>query len=207
MTETASAGETPAAQTPTDPLRAARMLAALGDRSIVLIGMMGAGKTSVGKRLAVRLALPFVDADHAIEEAANQTIAEIFAVHGEAYFRDGERRVIARLLRERRQVIATGGGAFMNGETREAVAAGAVSIWLKADAEVLFERVRRRSHRPLLQTDDPLGTMRRLIADRYPVYASADITVDSRDVPHEAVVEDVLTALELWLAHHPEPSA
>ncbi|WP_181701238.1 shikimate kinase [Chthonobacter albigriseus] len=183
-----------------DLKRAQAINAALRDRSIVLVGMMGAGKTSVGKRLAARLSLPFVDADHAIEEAANKTIPEIFAEHGEAYFRDGERRVIARLLKERRQVIATGGGAFMNPETRAAIAERGVSIWLKADVEVLFDRVRRRSNRPLLHTEDPEGTLRRLVEARYPIYAAADITVMSRDVPHEHVVEDVISTLERWLA-------
>jgi shikimate kinase len=183
-----------------DQTVAQSLLARLGERSIVLVGMMGAGKTSVGKRLAARLALPFVDADHAIEEAANKSIPEIFAEHGEAYFRDGERRVIARLLRDRRQVIATGGGAWMNPETQAAIRASGVSIWLKADVDLLFERVKRRSNRPLLQTEDPEGTLRRLVEQRYPVYAEADITVVSRDVPHDAVVEDVLAALDAWLS-------
>lgn len=185
---------------PRDIQRSQAINAALGPRSIVLVGMMGAGKTSVGRRLASRLGLPFVDADQAIEEAANKSIPEIFAEHGEAYFRDGERRVIARLLRDRKQVIATGGGAFMNAETRAAVSDHAISVWLKADVDVLFERVRRRSNRPLLQTDDPEGTLRRLVDARYPIYALADITVASRDVPHEHVVEEVMTALERFLA-------
>lgn len=176
--------------------RVRRILDMLGARSIVLVGMMGAGKTSVGKRLAARLGLPFVDADQAIEEAANQSIPEIFAEHGEAYFRDGERRVIARLLREGRQVLATGGGAYINDETRGAISASGLSVWLKAEPEVLFERVKRRSNRPLLQTPDPEGTLRRLVAERYPVYALADLTILSRDVPHEVVVEDLLAALD-----------
>jgi shikimate kinase len=188
---------------PREVRRGPAILAALGPRSIVLIGMMGAGKTSVGKRLAARLGLPFVDADHAIEEAANKSIPEIFAEHGEAYFRDGERRVISRLLKDRRQVIATGGGAYMSPETRGAIAASAVSVWLKADVEVLFERVKRRSNRPLLHTEDPEGTLRRLVEARYPVYAAADITVLSRDVPHDQVVEDVLDALERHLFDRP----
>lgn len=185
------------ADTPTaDAGRIRRILDMLGDRSIVLVGMMGAGKSSVGKRLANRLGLRFIDADNAIEEAANQSISEIFAEHGEAYFRDGERRVIARLLREGRQVLATGGGAFINDETRAAIGEAGLSVWLKAEPEVLFERVKRRSNRPLLQTADPEGTLRRLVADRYPVYALADLTIVSRDVPHEVVVEDVLAALD-----------
>ena len=188
---------------PADHDRRAAILAALGDRSIVLVGMMGAGKTSVGKRVAARLGLPFVDADHAIEEAANKTIPEIFAEHGESYFRDGERRVIQRLLKEGRQVIATGGGAFVSPETRAAIAAAGVAVWLKADVPLLFERVKKRSHRPLLQTADPEGTLRRLVEERYPVYALADITVESRDVPHEAMVEDVLAGIEAWSAARP----
>ena len=203
MTDPATIGDALAPAPLLDPSRAARILTGLGSRSIVLVGMMGAGKTSVGRRLAARLQLPFDDADHAIEEAANQSIPDIFAEHGEAYFRDGERRVIARLLRERQQVLATGGGAFMSEETREAIAASAVSIWLKADVAVLFERVKRRSNRPLLQTEDPEGTLRRLVDLRYPVYALSDITINSRDVPHEAVVDDLLCALEGWLPAHP----
>lgn len=196
MMETVPSSAEPPALGASDPPRLARLSSALGSRSIVLVGMMGAGKTSVGKRLAARLGMPFVDADHAIEEAANKTIPEIFAEHGEAYFRDGERRVIARLLRDRRQVIATGGGAFMNPDTRAAIAASGVSVWLKADVDLLFERVKRRSNRPLLQTPDPEGTLRRLVAERYPVYARADLTIVSRDVPHDAMVDDVLAALE-----------
>lgn len=192
---------------PADPRRTAALLAALGPRSVVLVGMMGAGKTSVGKRLAVRLGLPFVDADQAIEAAANKSIPEIFAEHGEPYFRDGERRVIARLLRERRQVIATGGGAFLAPETRAAVAGSGVSVWLKADPAVLFERVKRRANRPLLQTPDPEGTLRRLVDERYPVYALADVTVASRDVPHDQVVDAVVEALEAHLAAAPPAPA
>jgi shikimate kinase len=177
-----------------------RILGRLGPRSIVLVGMMGAGKTSVGKRLAVRLGLPFVDADVEIEAAAKKTIPEIFAEHGEDYFRQGERRVIARLLRDERRVIATGGGAFMNGQTRAAIGASSVSIWLKAEFPLLFERVRRRPTRPLLQTENPEATLKRLIDERYPVYALADITVASRDVPHDQMVDAVVDALDGWLA-------
>ncbi|SON57859.1 Shikimate kinase 1 [Hartmannibacter diazotrophicus] len=183
----------------TDP--AAVIRARLGERSIVLIGMMGAGKSSVGKRLAARLGLGFVDADHAIEEAANQTIPEIFAEHGEEYFRTGERKVIARLLKDGPQVLATGGGAFMNGETREAIAATGISVWLKADVAVLFERVKKRPTRPLLQNPDPEGTLRRLVEERYPVYGLADITVLSRDAPHDVVVNDLISALADHLQH------
>jgi len=185
----------------------ARIVDLLGGRSVVLVGMMGAGKTSVGKRLAGRLGLTFVDADTAIEEAAKKTVTEIFAEHGEDYFRQGERRVIARLLREPRQIIATGGGAFMNAETRAAIRAAGLSIWLKADWELLFERVRRRPTRPLLQNADPEGTLKALVDLRYPVYAEADLTVQSVDVPHEAMVDAVMAALEAWLVDEAEQRA
>jgi shikimate kinase len=181
---------------PGDTDRIRRILDFLGDRSLVLVGMMGAGKSSVGKRVAQRLGLQFVDADQAIEEAANQTIPEIFAAHGEPYFRDGERRVISRLLRDGPRVVATGGGAYINPETRAQIAEHGLSVWLKAEPAVLFERVKRRSNRPLLQTPDPEGTLRRLVSERYPVYALADVTVLSRDVPHDVVVGDVLDALD-----------
>ncbi|MEZ5840405.1 MAG: shikimate kinase [Hyphomicrobiales bacterium] len=173
--------------------------ARLGARSVVLVGIMGAGKSSVGRRLAQRLGMPFVDADDEIEAAAQRSIAEIFEAFGEAYFRDGERRVIARLLAEGPHVLATGGGAYMNEETREAIARDGVSVWLKADFEVVMNRVRRKSHRPLLQQADPEAVMRDLIAVRYPVYGLADITVQSRDVPHETIVEEILVALDAAL--------
>ncbi|MCA0423072.1 MAG: shikimate kinase [Proteobacteria bacterium] len=172
----------------------------LGKRSIVLVGLMGAGKSSVGKRLAARLSLGFVDADTAIEQAAGLTIPEIFARHGETSFRDGERRVIARLLKEGPQVLATGGGAYMNEETRTAIRSSGVSVWLRAEFEVLMRRVRRRSDRPLLKTEDPEATMRRLIDERYPVYAEADITIQSMDVAHEVVVESIVRTLSDHLA-------
>jgi shikimate kinase len=171
----------------------------LGQRSIVLVGMMGAGKTTVGKRLASRLNVPFVDADVEIEKAAAQTIPEIFAVHGEPYFRDGERRVIARLLNEGPQVLATGGGSFMNADTRAAIALKGVSVWLDAEVSLLLTRVRRRANRPLLNTADPDATLRRLVAERNPVYALADIRVPSRDEPHDSVCEDVIRSLHTYL--------
>jgi len=174
---------------------ARRLAAALGDRSIVLVGMMGAGKTSVGKRLAARLGLPFADADAEIEAGAQLTVPEIFERFGEAYFREGERRVIARLLNSGPIVLATGGGAFMNATTRDNIAARGVSVWLKPDIEVLLARVRRKSNRPLLKTPDPEGTLRRLLDERSPTYALADVTVESRDGPHEAVVGQVMTLL------------
>jgi shikimate kinase len=172
----------------------------LGKRTIVLVGLMGAGKSTIGRRLAARLGLPFKDADQEIEVAAGMSIPDIFAAHGEAYFRDGERRVIARLLQEGPAVLATGGGAYMNPETRARIAEIGISVWLRADFDVLMRRVRKRSNRPLLQNPDPEGTMRRLIEARYPVYALADLTVDSREIPHDRVVQDALHALDAWLA-------
>ncbi len=171
------------------------VLAGMGDRLVVLVGMMASGKTSVGRLLAQRLGLPFLDADHEIETAAHMTVPEIFARHGEPYFRSGEKRVIARLLAAGPAVLATGGGAFMSEETREAVAARGVSVWLKADADTIVRRARRRSNRPLLQTDDPEKTVRDLMAVRYPIYALADVTVESEDGPHENTVDAVLAAL------------
>ncbi len=173
----------------------ATLIAALGGRSVVLVGMMGSGKSSIGRRLAARLGVRFVDADSEIEEAAGMTIAEIFERHGEPYFRAGEARVIARLLEQGPQVLATGGGAFMNEDTRALIRAKAVSVWLKAELDVLMKRIKRRGDRPLLKTDDPAATLTALIAERYPVYAEADLTVASRDVPHESIVEEIVAAL------------
>jgi shikimate kinase len=186
-------------------VRADRIRGALHGRAIVLVGLMGAGKSSIGRRLADRLRLPFIDADTAIEEAAGMTIPEIFKIHGEAHFRDGERRVIGRLLQTGEKVLATGGGAFMNPETREAVAASGISVWLRADLDTLMRRVRKRSNRPLLQTADPEQVMRKLMEDRYPVYAASDIAVESREVPHDQIVSEVLLALEQFLATAPDP--
>ena len=172
---------------------------ALGKRAIVLVGLMGAGKTSVGRRLAEKMDLPFVDADHEIEVAAGKTVAEIFADDGEDYFREGERRVIARLLENGCQVLATGGGAYMNQETRDSIKQHAVSIWLKADLDILLKRVTKRNDRPLLRNEDPADVLKRLIDLRYPVYAQADVTVESRDVQHGQMVNDVIQALAAWL--------
>ncbi|MCI4678543.1 3-dehydroquinate synthase [Rhodoblastus acidophilus] len=184
---------------PRDP-RAQAIVSRLAGRPVVLVGMMGSGKTAIGKRLAQRLGLPFVDSDHEIEAAHRLTIAEIFALHGEAYFRDGERRVLARLIGEGERVIATGGGAFIQPQTRGVIRARAVSIWLKAEFEVLMRRVRKRPTRPLLHDPNPEGVMRRLIDERYPVYAEADLVIQSRDGPHEAIIEEILAALEGLLA-------
>lgn len=174
----------------------------IGARSVVLVGMMGCGKTSVGRQLAARMRLPFVDADIEIEKAANLSIPEIFTSHGEDYFRAGEQRVIARLLGQPPQILATGGGAYMNAQTRAAIAEHGISVWLKADFDTLFERVRRKASRPLLKDADPEGVMRRLLVEREPIYAKADLTITSRDVPHETVVDDILTALEGYLSAH-----
>jgi shikimate kinase len=178
----------------------AHLLAALGPRSLVLVGMMGAGKSSIGRKLAQRLDLHFVDADSEIEQAAGMSISEIFAKHGEPYFRAGEARVIARLLDGGPQVLATGGGAFMHPQSREAIRAKAVSIWLKAEYEVLMKRIKRRGDRPMLKTDDPGETLRRLMQERDPVYAEADVTVHSRDVPHEIIIAEIISAVTPRLA-------
>jgi shikimate kinase len=177
----------------------AEIIAALGTRSIVLVGMMGAGKTTIGRRLSARLRLPFVDADSEIEAAAGMSIPDIFETHGEPHFRDGEARVIARLLDGGPAVLATGGGAFMREETRSRIGRKAVSIWLKADADVIMKRVKRRADRPLLQTADPAATVGRLIEEREPVYQHADLTIASRDVPHEKIVDECMDALHTLL--------
>jgi shikimate kinase len=174
---------------------AAQVVAALGRRSLVLVGMMGAGKSSIGRKLASRLGLPFVDADMEIERAAGMTISDIFATYGEAYFRAGEARVIARLLDNGPQVLATGGGAVMDSKTREAIQAKGISIWLKADLDVLMRRIKRRSDRPMLHTGDPESTLKRLLKEREPIYALADVTVHSREVPHDAIIGEILSAL------------
>jgi shikimate kinase len=171
------------------------VVAALGRRSAVLIGMMGAGKSSIGRRVALRLGIPFVDADTEIEKAAGMTIPDIFAIHGESDFRAGEARVIARLLEGGPQVLAAGGGAFMNADTRAVIAAKGVSVWLKAEFDVLMRRIKRRQDRPLLKTDDPGATLRALMDERYPVYALADVTVQSREVPHEKIVDEIVSGL------------
>ena len=171
------------------------LVAALGRRSIVLVGMMGAGKSSVGRKLASRLGLAFVDADSKIEEAAGMSIPDIFETRGEAEFRSGEARVIARLLDGGPQVLATGGGAFMNSVTRTLIRTKAMSVWLKADFDVLMKRIKRRSDRPMLKTADPAATLKHLMDVRYPVYAEADVTVESREVVHEVIVEEILDRL------------
>jgi shikimate kinase len=168
-------------------------------RTIVLVGLMGAGKSAIGRRIAQRLQLPFVDADAEIELAAGQTIPEIFATHGEAAFRDGERRVLARLLAEPVHVLATGGGAFIDPQTRQLVRERGISVWLKAELDVLLRRTAKRSNRPLLSNGDPAEILSRLMAQRYPVYATADITVESSDGPPEVTAQRVLEALAAFL--------
>ncbi len=185
----------------------ARIRRALGARSIVLVGLMGAGKSTVGRRLAQRLGLIFKDADIEIEAAAGLTIPDIFAIYGEPSFRDGEERVIGRLLRAGPMVLATGGGAFMRDTTRMRVAELGVSVWLKAELDVLMRRVRKRGNRPLLETEDPEATMRALMETRHPVYAEAQLVVLSRDVSHDRVVQDVLEALDAYLASPAAPAA
>jgi len=174
------------------------VVAALGRRSVVLVGMMGAGKSSIGRRLAQHLGIPFVDADLEIEKAAGMSIPDIFAIHGEADFRAGEARVIARLLDSGPQVLATGGGAFMNPNTRAVIGTKGIAVWLKAEFEVLMRRIKRRQDRPLLKTEDPGATLRALIIERDPVYELADLTIQSREVPHDKIVDDIVSAL----AHH-----
>jgi shikimate kinase len=189
MSETAVSSATPG--TPQE----AEIKSALGPRSVVLVGMMGAGKSTIGRRLSVRLGLPFFDADAEIEAAAGMSIPDIFESRGEADFRDGEVRVIARLLDGGPAVIATGGGAVMRQETRDRIRDKAVSIWLKVDTDVIMRRVKRRSDRPLLQTADPEATVERLITEREPVYRQADVMVWSRDVPHEKILDECIGAL------------
>ena len=192
MSETAPSAAASASQEP-------EIIAALGTRSIVLVGMMGAGKSTIGRRLSARLRLPFLDADSEIETAAGMSIPDIFETHGEPHFRDGEARVIARLLDGGPAVLSTGGGAFMREETRGRIRDKAVSIWLKADADIIMRRVKRRVDRPLLRTTDPATTVARLIEEREPVYRHADLTIWSRDVPHEKIVDECIDALHALL--------
>jgi shikimate kinase len=174
-------------------------------KTIALVGLMGAGKSSIGRRLAIVLGLPFLDADTEIEAAAGLSIEEIFARDGEAAFRSGERRVIARLLDNPTQILATGGGAFMDPATRALILQRTISIWLRADIELLLARVARRNNRPLLKNGDPRVVLTRLIEERYPIYAEADITVESVDGPPEATLAKVLDALAQFIGAPPRP--
>ncbi len=172
-----------------------RARAALGNRNLVFVGLMGAGKSAIGRMVAQDLGLSFVDSDHEIERVSRMTITELFAAYGEAEFRALETRVIERLLQAGPRVVSTGGGAFINPNTRQRIKESGVSVWLKADLDVLWNRVSRREGRPLLKTADPKGTLRALMDDRYPIYAEADLTVISRDVRKEVIVKDVLATI------------
>ena len=188
-----------AVQKPAESAQERLIVEALGHRSIVLVGMMGAGKSSIGRRLAARLAIPFIDADTEIESAAGMTIPEIFEKHGEPEFRKGEAKVIARLLDNGPQVLATGGGAVMDQRTRDLIHIKGVSIWLKADLDVLMKRTKRRNDRPLAEK------MHDLLPTREPIYALSDITVQSRDEPHDNIVDEIIAALPAHLAIAPAP--
>ncbi len=186
-----------------DPLKIApEALARIRKQSIVLVGLMGAGKTTVGRRLADALNMPFIDADQEIEAAARLTVSEIFEKYGEDHFRDGERKVIARLISGEPCVLATGGGAFMYEATRKLIKKRAVSVWLKAELELLLERVMRRDTRPLLKTGDPRDILGRLMDERYPIYGEADVVVESGEGPHSRVVGAITNALADWCARN-----
>ena len=177
---------------------AGRIEAAISDRTIALVGLMGAGKSTVGKRLADRLNRQFYDSDNEIEKAAGLSISDIFTLHGEAEFRRGERRVLERLLNEEPHVLATGGGAYLDPETRDLLREKAVTIWLNADLETLWRRVSRRGHRPLLKAENPKGVLSRLLTERTPIYEQADLVVRSEEGPHKATVGSILRALDDW---------
>ena len=179
----------------------------LGDRVIVFVGLMGAGKTAIGKRLAQLLCLPFIDSDHEIEAVSRMTVPELFEAYGEPEFRALEQRVIERLLREGPCVVSTGGGAFMNAQTRAAIAGRGISLWLKAELDLLMERVGRNQNRPLLKNPDPRAVMQRLMDERYPVYAQADIAVETRDARREVIAEEALRALAQHLERRVEEGA
>ena len=184
---------------------AAAELARLGDglvvrRTLALVGLMGAGKTTIGRRLAQALNMPFADADDEIAAAAGQSVAEIFAAHGECEFRRGERKVIERLLEAPPHVLATGGGAFIDARTRALMKQKAISIWLKAPLDVLLKRVARRDNRPLLKEDDPYAVMQKLMDERYPLYAEADLVIETGNGPHSAAVADIVNALREHLS-------
>jgi shikimate kinase len=179
--------------------RTAEVLRHLGDRSIVFVGLMGAGKTAIGRKVAQALGLPFTDSDHEIETASRMTIPELFELYGEAEFRALEQRVILRILEGGRQVLSTGGGAFMNEQTRQAIISHGISVWLKADIDILMERVSKKQNRPLLKNPDPRAVMEKLMAERYPVYAKAQVTVPTRDERKEVIATEVIEALAAML--------
>lgn len=176
-----------------------RILHALSGRSIVFVGLMGAGKTAIGRKVAQTLGLHFADSDHEIEAVSRMTVPELFERYGEPEFRALEQRVIQRLLEAGPQVLSTGGGAFMNGQTRDAIRAGAVSVWLKADIDLLMERVSKKQNRPLLKDPDPRGVMERLMATRYPVYETADVTVTTRDAGKDVIAAEAVDAIAAYL--------
>ena len=181
-----------------------RVTERLGTRSIVFVGLMGAGKTAIGRKVAGALSLPFVDSDQEIERAARMTVPELFERYGEPEFRALEQRVIQRVLEGGSQVLSTGGGAFMNPQTRALIAQSGVSVWLRADLDVLFARVVKKQNRPLLKTDDPRGTLERLMDLRYPVYAEAHVTVHTRDEKKDVIVGEVLESLAAYLSSEPD---
>ncbi|ANM12508.1 MULTISPECIES: shikimate kinase [unclassified Rhizobium] len=172
-----------------------RARAALGSRNLILVGLMGAGKSAVGRIVASQLGIPFIDSDHEIERVSRMTIPELFAAYGEEEFRALETRVMKRLVRSGPRVVSTGGGAFINERTRRHIKKGGLSVWLKADLDVLWERVNKRDNRPLLKTENPKQTLEGLMKARYPIYAQADLTVLSRDVRKEIMADEVLQAL------------
>ena len=176
------------------------ILRRLGQRSIIFVGLMGAGKTAIGRKVAGLLDLSFIDSDHEIEEVSRTTIADLFELYGEAEFRALEQRVIARLLESGPRVLSTGGGAFMNEQTRAAIGSHGVSVWLKADIDVLMERVSKKQNRPLLRNQDPRGVMLKLMEQRYPVYALANVTVETRDERKEVIADEVVAAIASHLA-------
>lgn len=186
-------------KTGTDDIETSDLLSLLAGRPVALVGMMGAGKTTVGRRLAARLGRKFIDSDTEIEKAAGMSIDDFFATHGEPEFRAGEARVIARILKEKNIILGTGGGAFINEDTRKLIEAEAISVWIKADFDILFARVSRRATRPLLKTDNPRETLKNLIDIRYPIYAKAAITITSKDVPHEKVAKEIAQQLLVHL--------
>jgi shikimate kinase len=174
-------------------------------RTVALVGLMGAGKSAIGKRLATRLGLPFVDADNEIERAAGCSIAEFFERHGEAAFRAGERRVIARLLDNPTHILSTGGGAYIDPETRALMRGKALTVWLRAELDVLFDRVKKRSHRPLLRQGDPKEVLAGLMIKRHPIYAEADIVVDSTAQPVDRTTDEVIAAVRRYVETHQPP--
>lgn len=181
----------------------APLLARLGNRSVVFVGLMGAGKTAIGRKVATMLGLSFIDSDHEIESVSRMTIPELFEHYGETEFRALEQRVILRLLENGPQVLSTGGGAFMNNHVREEIAARGVSVWLKADLDLLMDRVSKKQNRPLLKSPDPRGVLDRLMRERYPVYAGADITVQTRDDRKEVIAAEVIEELRGRLSGAP----